>query len=230
MREKKWAEEDKEAERIRASKRTPSPPAAAPWYDNPVTPKSVKPFQRQADFLLGAPLMPTTCGCLLTFVKGTISMANTDLLLEEKLGQTQAAENARVTRKIKAWRTTQQGGHVYASEGRQMAKTREESDLAKAPALIRRKAGKAEKRKREEEARQPGEEIEDGHILADISCNQQHLEALTKNTRTNREPIERVSHYFFWKEQRDKEKRHKEVQDYSRKCAAKKNNIRCKGV
>ncbi len=86
-------------------------------------------------------------------------MANTNILLQDSLGKSQAAENARSVRKTKSWRMTQQGGLMYASEGRQMAKIKAKVDLAKAQALVKREEKKAERKEKEEEAQIRREEI-----------------------------------------------------------------------
>lgn len=87
-------------------------------------------------------------------MEASLTIANTNIFLWEDLSKSKSAENARAARKLKPWQCAQQGNLVYASEGRQIAKTREEANLAKAQALVQQEEGKAEKIRKEEEEHQ----------------------------------------------------------------------------
>ncbi len=81
-------------------------------------------------------------------------MANTNVLSKENLKKLEAAQNSRAARKTKSCRGLQHGGLMYASEGREMSKTRAEVELEKAQGRVRHAEKQEEKKKKDETGNQ----------------------------------------------------------------------------
>lgn len=109
---------------------TPERPVYTPLIDTPRTIRQITKF----DFKLTThPDIPEALrGSLLKFTRGEIAVARYDLLMEQRLETTIAAENARRSRKSEANKVLQKGGILYAENARHINKERLQLEIQRA--------------------------------------------------------------------------------------------------
>ncbi len=176
MREYKRKREEKESRDVFVPERTSSP---SPHISltSPNTPATVRTLKCQADFLLDEPMFPAFRRRLEIFIKGSLTQANTAILLKDSLGKTYQAQHARASRKLPAWQCTQRRGLLYAGDARAMAKSKEVLEQEKLATKICQEMEK-EAKKLEDQRVQKGKEEKEKE---DIKKKKEHEEEDKRN-------------------------------------------------
>lgn len=113
------------------------PRATPPPMEELPTPHTVRTLQRHAALLQETPLSPTFRHALDKYIKGSVAQALSGALAKEDLLNTKTAEIARASRK-NGRRVLQSGGTLYACNGRETIRKRDQDEIDKAEnALLR---------------------------------------------------------------------------------------------